>query len=74
VAADGIAWSERTGRNSNVYVIKSKDAPPELASKGKYVQPLILIPNESAPVAVFTVMIFMLFVVISPQCGALPSV
>lgn len=70
VAADGIQWSEQTGRNSNFYVLKSKDAPPHIASKEKYVQPLLIIPNEKAPVTVFTVMVLMLFVVMSPMTGA----
>ena len=67
VAADGIQWSECTGRSSNFYVLKSKDAPAEVASKNKNVPPLIVIPNESHPVNVFTAMVLMLFVVLSPQ-------
>jgi hypothetical protein len=72
VAADGVVWSEQTGRSSNFFVLKTKDAPPELASKQKHLHPLLIVPDEAAPVAVFTVMVLMLFVVMSPKPGACP--
>lgn len=70
VAADGVSWSDQTGRSSNFFVLKSKDAPPELASKQEHVHPLLIVPCESAEVTVFTVMVLMLFVVMSPKAGA----
>jgi hypothetical protein len=69
VAADGLVWSEQTGRSSNFFVLKSKDAPPEIASKQKNVHPLLIVPNEAARVTVFVVMVLMLFVVMSPKAG-----
>lgn len=71
LAADGVLWSDGTGKSSNFYVLKSKDAPPKLASQKKNVQPIMVIPNEpSANFNVFTCMILMLFVVMSPKAGA----
>jgi hypothetical protein len=46
LAADGVLWSEGSGKTSNVYVLKSKDAPPSVASQQQNVQPVLIIPNE----------------------------
>jgi hypothetical protein len=70
LAADGVLWSEGSGKTSNVYVLKSKDAPPSMASQQQNVQPVLIIPNEpSIDFTVFTSMILMLFVVMSPKAG-----
>jgi hypothetical protein len=70
VAADGVVWSEQTGRSSNVFVLKSKDCTPDIASKKQHVQPLLIVPSEAASVTVFTVMVLTLFVAMSPKAGA----
>jgi hypothetical protein len=70
LAADGVLWSEGSGQTSNVDVLKSKDAPPSMASQHQNVQPVLIIPNEpSTDFTVFTSMILMLFVVMSPKAG-----
>jgi hypothetical protein len=68
-AADGVVWSQETGHSSTFFVLKSKDAPPNMASKQEYVYPVVIIPNETASVTVFMVMILLLFVVMTPKAG-----
>jgi hypothetical protein len=70
VAADGVVWSQETGQSSTFFVLKSKDAPPEMGSKQEYVYPVLIVPNEPKSVTVFMVMILMLFVVMTPMAGA----
>jgi hypothetical protein len=69
VAADGVLHSEATGHTSNFFVLKCKDLPPDMESRDENIHPLLIVPNEKAPVTVFTVMILMLFVVMSPKSG-----
>lgn len=61
--------SDTKARSSNVHVMKCKDAPPRLSSKNKYAHPVIIIPNESRSITVFTVMTLMLFVAMDPKSG-----
>jgi hypothetical protein len=70
VAADGLLWSEGTGHSSNFFVLKCKDAPPNIASQQKHVHPLLIVPTEKGSITVFIVMILMLFVVMSSKSGA----
>lgn len=76
LAADGVAWGAKKTHSVQFFILRSRDAPPELAQTMKNVWPLLVIPGPEEPksgFSVFMAMILQLFATLTQTGGILHS-